>query len=98
MMLILPLIALTGCSDQSGLTYDDISKRDILIAELSDKNAALEKRVRVLELQSDLHQAVASSDRREAKAAEAAAAKTRIVDEIVNDKRFRNIESDIATR
>lgn len=98
-MFALFALALSACSGRhDGLTYEDISKRDATIAELSDKNTDLEKRVQVLEMQYKLQRAASEDDRRASQMEKAAAAKRGVIDDIVADKRFSDIESDTASR
>lgn len=75
-----------------------MASRDDAVHKLMEKNDALEKRVRTLELRADLRNASDSADQRAADAREAARNKQAIVNDIVTDKRFRRIEDGLATR
>lgn len=85
-------VILAGCADE-GLTYADIAKRDGKIAELSDENAKLEKRIAALETRIGLDAAASADGRKQDETSAQAAEKRRTADKLDTDHRFRAIEN-----
>lgn len=86
-------LALGGCSAQAEDTSAYLAQRDETMAKLMDKNTDLENRVAALEARVKLQSAAAADDRKNAELDRIAADKKQIVDEIINDKRLRDLEA-----
>lgn len=68
-IIIVSAALLSGCSEAPAVTYDDISKRDMVLAKEMDKTAALEKRVEQLEADAKIQKAIVKANQKEAIAA-----------------------------
>lgn len=87
------IVLLTACDKAPAVTSKDLEKRDTIIAQLVDKNDALEKRVRSLEIDAELQSAISKANGQQSIAKDALDEKRAIVDGIVVDNRLRRLEA-----